>query len=819
MPAKPLRGAALAALAIIPGVAPAQTAAPPLATPDASGATQPAGLQLSLPLIWRGRLHDDVAVEAFTDGGIAYERQRLIVALAPLLSPDGQQRFDAALAPSAFVSAEDVARAGVELRYDSGQLEIHVERIDPALAPTQSIGTLDSSEVPISVFPERFSGYLNVVGDFRLDDFERFETPGLLLFGAARFGQIVFEFDGGYDRLLGEGGFYRRSTRLVYDQREQYRRWSAGDVQLRGSSLLGGTLLGGVAVEKGRRIFSEFGPLVSLGGQQVLLERDATVDVVVNGEQVDTLQLSAGPYDFAPLQAQYGGRNTQFFVTDVTGRRQLAGIDAFFDPSDLAAGEEEYQAGIGLVASTFELQPNYSGDPAFSGSYRRGLTNRLAVGGALQLSEDVVVVGGDVSVTPQTIPGRFELSAAMSQAGRTGFALAGSYGIAFGNTGNLTSFSLSGEYRDRNFTTLNDAFFRQGLRSVTITGAVSRAFGDRMTVLGGFNHFDREGFRTTQTMFADVLYRARLFRLTVGAEYGNGVFGRRFGARAAISVPLGGRTRADASYNGRRDDFRAVVSRSSEDRVGGFGYDLGVRRSQRETGIDANADYVGNRFYSRLALTTGGRGFSNIGDRQFARMQIGTSVAFAGGDVAIGRPINDSFVIAKPHPELRGEQVVLGASVHDRRYEALSGLWGPALGSRLNSYARQSIVYDLAGGDGGQDIGTGIETVEPPYRSGYRIVVGTGATTSAFGFLVFPDGPAQLASGVVTSPDDADFTSQPFFTNSVGRFAIMGLRPGRTYEIYLRGSEIRHSFRVPEDAETLFQLGEVAVDAPRRIQE
>lgn len=805
-----LCGAALAAS--LPGVALAQATAP--AIPES-------GVALTLPLVQQGRLHGDIAVELFADGRIRYDRDSLLAVLAPLLSPQGRERLAAALPANAMLLTQDVASAGVTLRYDSGRLEILVEQIDPGLVPLRSLGTpLDSGEVAITHQPEGFSAYLNLVGDVRLRDFEAFETPGLLAFGAVRAGPFVFEFDGGYDEALGTGGgFYRRAARLIYDQPDEHRRWSAGDVQLRGSSLLGGALLGGVAVQQGRRIFSDSGPLVRLGGQQVLLERDATVEIIVDGAQVQTLQLAAGPYDFALLQAQYGGRSTQFFVTDISGRRQLSGIDPYFDASDLAAGEVEYHAGIGSVASAFDLQPEYSGEPAFAGSYRRGLTNRIALGGALQVSKDIVVVGADVAIAPRFMPGRLEVSAAFSQAGTAGFALSGSWGAAFGGSRKLTSFSISGEYRDRNFTTLNDALFPLAAASLSVNGTVSRAVGSRTTLVGGFNYFDREGLRTTRSAYADILYRIRSLRLTFGAEYGEGFVGKKFGVRAAVAIPLGRRERAEASYNGRRDEYRTFVTRGSEDRVGSFGYDIGLRHAPGETGIDATADYVGNRFYSRLAVTSGGQGIGNITDRQFARLQIGTSIAYAGGSLAIGRPINDSFVIARAHPDLGGEQVVLGGSGQDRRFEALSGFWGAALGARLNSYSRQSITFDLLEGAGAVDIGSGIATVEPPYRSGYRLIVGTGATTTAYGFMNLTEGPAQLISGTVVSFDDPEFGTQPFFTNSVGRFAILGLRAGKSYEIRLNGYEVTHRFVVPADAEPLLQLGEVPVITPRRVQE
>jgi outer membrane usher protein len=765
---------------------------------------------MALPVLRNGRIYEDVTVDLYADGQIRYQRQSVIERLAPLMSERGRAQFALRLNNAPSVSSEEVASAGVILRFDPSLLEIHVERVDPMIAPLVRIGSvMESSSVPVTLQPEAFSAYLNISGDFLLSDFNDFETPAVLLTGAVRYRGFVFEFDGGFDAAAGVGStFYRRAARLVYDEPEKRRRWSAGDIQLSSLSIVGGTLLGGVGVEKGRRNFLGFQPLTPLGGEQVLLERDSTVEVFVAGQQVQTLQLAAGPYDLAQLRAQYSGRDTQLFITDITGRRQLAEFDALSSTVDLARGEDEYSAGLGFVPRRFTTQPIYDSSPAFSGYYRRGLGGQLALGGVLQLSEDIQVVGAEVTAVPRWLPGRLELGGAVSRGDGTGIALRGVYSVQFGAAGDR-QFSIAADYRSSAFATLVDELGLPRVRTLSVSANYSQSIGERTFLVAGANLFERQGLPSTRSAYVDVIHRTRRFRLTGGVEYGSGNFANEFGVRVAISIPFGGSARAEAGYNSRRDDFRALVSRSHDDQVGSWGYDLGIRRTAGAASIDASGTYVGNRFFSRAVLSSAGAGISTIADRQQMRVQVGTAIAYAGGAVAIGRPIQDSFVIASPHPSMSGEQVVIGRSVHERRYGWISDPLGPALGGNLNSYARQNIVYDLVGGTRGHDIGSGIETVEPPYRSGYRLVVGSGATVTAFGFLRLPTGPAELVAGRITSPDDAEFGSQPFFTNSAGRFAIPGLRAGRTYKVRLNGFGTDHTISVPANTEALLQLGEI----------
>jgi outer membrane usher protein len=84
------------------------------------------------------------------------------------------------------------------------------------------------------------------------------------------------------------------------------------------------------------------------------------------------------------------------------------------------------------------------------------------------------------------------------------------------------------------------------------------------------------------------------------------------------------------------------------------------------------------------------------------------------------------------------------------------------------------------------------------------------------GTLVGNKGPEALAGGRVTLLDlrrGDKPEPTPFFTNSVGRFAIVNLLPGRRYlvETYGRNGTIERAFEftVPADSNGLLDLGVV----------
>ena len=194
---------------------------------------------------------------------------------------------------------------------------------------------------------------------------------------------------------------------------------------------------------------------------------------------------------------------------------------------------------------------------------------------------------------------------------------------------------------------------------------------------------------------------------------------------------------------------------------------------------------------------------------------MGTTLAFADGAFGVGRRIIDSFALLRAHPTLGDRAVVAGQSIADNQYLAKSGALGDAVQNLLLSYVPQSVQYDVEDPPAGYDVGSGVVRVRPAYRSGYAIEVGAADFASAFGVLRNADGtPVALVGGKVTALDKPDGPTTPFFTNSVGRFAVANLRPGTQYrvELFEKGGRLRtFDFAVPNDTAGLVDLKTVTL--------
>lgn len=787
-----------------------------------TNASQRRTIDLNVPLRRNQQVYGEVLVQVQPDGGIAVGSDSLRREMAPLLNEAGRRALEGAIAGEPFVSPTRLGAAGFVLRFDQSRLELVLETINPTLRPVETIGDgpqgiVGESVPPIA--PADFSAYLNVNLNLDYSAETNLRNPDLFLFGAARYGGVVLEVDGAFtDSFEDEYRFYRRSVRLVYDEADQFRRWSAGDLRLETLPILRTPFIGGVAVEKRRDIFDPFAPVSRLGGRQILLDTPSTVDVLINGAPYQTFQLDSGTYDLADLPVRFGSNDIQLVIRDAAGRQQLIQFDYFFDPVDLPAGEEEYTLALGVVSRELNFEPDYTGDPVAVGAYRRALTDSLLLGGAAQISEDVQVFGAEASFVPQVIPGTFDLQAAVSNGDQFGFVARAAYRWRSADIRALQQFTLNVDYQSEGFQSVGQPFATD-VSTLSLSASYTRGITQDTQVSVGGSYTTSSGtFGDRSNVYADVIHRiGNRIRLLGGIEYGNDSFrGAEFGVRIGATILFGRRERASADFRSRNEAYRLSYGRSTDTHVGSFGYEFSAESFDGRPSLTAQADYLGNRFEARAIVSTFGDSFGAITEEQRARVQVGFSMAYADGLFGVGRPITDSFALLRAHPALGNQRVIAGRDLTQQSYEAASGPLGAAVVPRLTSYNPQDVQYDIDSAEGGFDVGDGVARVDPAFRSGYSVVVGNARFVSAVGLLTIAGVPAELVTGEITSPDDEGFEPQPFFTNSVGRFGILGLAPGKSYVVTLRATGRRFTFEVPAGNQQLIRMGTVDVMGSER---
>ncbi len=785
-------------------------------------------IAMTVPLNFNRRVLGEMPVLLTRDDRFIVESEGFKRLINPLLTPEAQAELAARLEGVESFAPEEINTTGIRLEYDPDQLAVLVLRIDPTKRSVESLFQGGRPDEP-GVAPEDISAYLNTnMLVQRRNSTGDVATPSVFLNGAVRFKNLVFETDvqGREDLFTGEYEVNRRYARFVYDEPEAFRRWYLGDMDPETRGRQGYVQMGGVGVARQRQRFETFRNNVLAGGRQLVLQESSTVRVLRNGVFVREFRLDPGQYDLSNLPLETGSNDVQLEIQNESGRTETVAYSAYLDAIDLEPGDYEYGAYLGVTNTGLFGSPEYDdGDLAFTGYWRKAFENRPALGIGLQASEQVQNLTGQSQIILKNgARARLDVSASNSDRGG-GYAYALSYDLAVDQGDTYDSWTFAADYTSEDYASLGNATAQNPI-SWIFTGAYSHRFSaDWLANATASYRMSRSAFLDdSYSLGATTTYRVTPeWGVQFGAEYTD--YGNSFGTAndgfgftvALIWSPRYDR-RGEARYSSGRNTGSMRFQQSSENRVGSLGYSVQSNYDDGPGTLSGQVDYVGNRFDASVSHTAFGQSFSNITEEQITTLRIGSSIATAGGKVAVGRNVYDSFAIVYPHETLGDNSVIVGESFQRGAYTARSGALGPALANTLTSYVNQSVRYDVLDAPLGYDIGDGILRARPTYKSGYAIQVGSDAFVSALGRVIGNgDRPAALLSGRVRPVDEPNAEPELFFTNSVGRFAIQKLKPGKTYRVELFTSPAAgFEFTVPEDNEGLLDMKTVTlpIDVP-----
>jgi outer membrane usher protein len=780
-------------------------------------------INMTVPLMYRDRSLGDMDVRLTFDDRLLVESKAFGLMIGPLLNDATRSELAQVLAAEEAFSPDDLERVGVALVYDPASLAVVVLNIEAARrAPVQLFAPPSQQDEVPDLKPAGFSAYLNI-NAFQLWNWDRSEnkTPSLNLNGAARLGGVVFEGDVALrpdnENMSNGYRFERNYARLVYDEPTHFRRWILGDLtpEVRGQQ--GFVQLGGLGVVRGRQRFNEFRSAILQGNRQLLLQQDSTVRIMRNGVLYQEVQLDAGSYDLSSLPLINGSNDVSIEIRDGAGRVQSINYEAYLDPIDLEPGDYEYAAYIGPIGGRFGGSPKYNGPLAFTGYFRKAFLDRPAIGIGLQLSKEVQNLTGQT----QFVVGngsRLLLDGGLSRSkpAGAGFAAGVAYDQIIDRSGLVDSFSLRADYLSRNYSTLGNPTPVNSTMS-SITAQYGRTVTRELNLVLTGSYVVQRDRGDSYRFTAQANYRiSPKWSIRTGVEYSHTpsfASARGFGASVALVFQPNYRTRAEARYDSSIDSGSLSYLRAGSGRLDSFGYGATVNRDGDYINASSFVDYTGNRFDASASHSVAGRSFGSIGNENRSTLRVGTTLAFADGALAFGRRISDSFAILEPHRTLKKHTVVAGDSIEDNSYLSASGPLGGALNNGLSSYVPQSIQYDVKDPPPGYDIGPGVYRVKPGYRSGYRVTIGTDAFVTAMGtFVAGSEEGAKFLGGRVVAISETGIEPVPFFTNSIGRFAVGGLRPGVRYRVesYQSGATVPlFEFSVPTDNSGLLNLGDV----------
>jgi outer membrane usher protein len=784
-------------------------------------------IEMTAPLTFQSRTLGDVPLILTADDRFQIESETFLSLMLPIMNEEAYGDLSTRLDPLSYFGPENLEMTGVKLTYDPSSLAVVLVDVSPEQRATQDLfAPPRDDENDISIEPANFSAFLNLsASGAYIWEGSQIDPPTINFDGAVRLGPVVFEGDAQLGQSAGltqdSYKFSRNYARLVYDQSEQFRRWFLGDLdpEIRGQQAF--VSMGGIGVVRQKRRFNSFRSAILQSNRQLIVQRDSTVRFLRNGSLYREIRLQPGRYDFSSLPLIAGSNDIDIQVTDNTGAVQNLSYQQYLDPIDLDPGDFEYGAYIGPTSRQFGRAPDYRGPAAFSGFYRKAFLNAPAIGLGLQASKDVQTLTGQTQFVVGN-GGRILLDAGGSNSKTAGQGFAGgvSYEHFLDRSGLSDSFTLRADYLSPKFATLNNL---DGVNTIaiSISGQYARQFSMKFLTTSTATYLKgRDGLGDSYRLGTTGYYRLNQeWTFRAGVDYAK--FSSALSRGDGLSVSIGltfqpdYRRRAEARYESRNNIKEVSYNQSSLNQLNSVGFGGVVAHENNNARAQGYAAYSANRFNASVSHASFGPSLSGFGAVNATSVRVGTSLAFADGMFGIGRRINDSFMLLSAHENLGDRSVVAGQSLAENNYISRSGALGSAVNNFLGSYSTQSVQYDVEDPPTGYDVGSGVFRIYPSYKSGYAARIGTDAFVTAMGTLMLTDKqPVSLIGGRTTLLDVEEGDSpQPlsFFTNSVGRFAIANLLPGRRYlvETYGPNGTIDKSFKfaVPAETDGLVNLG------------
>jgi outer membrane usher protein len=795
------------------------TAAPAAPAAGAAAKLNPTkhAVTLILPAMVDNFYLGDISVTIQPDDQVQFSTQRLVELLSPILAQAPLESLRARFTGTPVAALTDFDGTGVKVAYNPKTLQfVIIVPSEMRIPRGLSVANLGGAQNGKFVDPASLAAYLNVRG--MLDYVEKGTTTGLrsplfYLDGALWTSGVGLESEGIWQPGVSASGaraFQRQGTRLVFDDLTSPVRLTVGDLQPVGSGFQSVPSMSGLSLY---RSYSALQPLVSVrptGDQTFQLTRASDVRVTVNGSDVRYIHLAPGSYNLRDFPFSQGANDISVLIQDDAGRQETLHYNVFFDQTQLAPGLSEFGLFTGVKSPLANYGPHYTNDWMLSGFYRYGVSQALTVGANVQSDAYSTMAG--LQALFGTSLGTFSFDLAGSSIGHYGRGYAATLNyqrlFQFVN-GQGDSLNLAVTTRSKNFGAVG-SLTPNNIYGLELSGGYTHAFNELF--YGSLTaHYSkaRSGYSDVHDYHAIVGYRLTdRMGLTVDTSYQEGGFNKGFGVLVSLTWRPGDSGSLRGDFNSRRNDARLSYQDIEGNGVGSYNVFADVDRADDGTSVNAGANYIGNRGEVGInqfsSMDAGFGGANNIR----TTLHASTALAFADGAVSVGRPVLQSFAIVETHKSLGSAPVYVEPTPNS--YEASSEVLGTALDSSLSAYVPRTVTVSVPDAPTGYDVGSGTFRLNPPYRGGYKLVVGSDYSVTVIGRLLMADGkPVSLIAGNATEVSKPDRPPVQIFTNAQGKFGLSGLRPGKWQIVMATDPAIQFLLTVPETANGVVRAGDL----------
>lgn len=638
------------------------------------------------------------------------------------------------------------------------------------------------------VLPKAFSGYLNLEGGIR-DRRNLFETnrpQGISSFGNfncnLHYKDTVFK---GYGYFLSENtlGMNPVNAILTREFRDSGTKISLGTINSIGISFQGSSPLLGLNLRKSSDLVTD-ATIGAMSRHDIFLNAPSEVRIIVNGIDVNRLDLPAGSHTLQNFPLAQGLNNVMLKILGPTGEEREIDLSMFYNPSIMPIGAIESNISVGVPYYNINKGPggfySYTAPIAVSGYLKGGITNFLTLAGYLQVMKQDYFAGMQaIFVRPyfKTIA-ELGISADLNKS----FNYKTRVAILQPDAWKLPlTWNFSVEAADAGFRYFGGSSETENME-LLLSGSIGTYSYKSMSlnIVGQYGRFrdlgEKYSVQTTLSIRPKNWFSIRGMLKWEESAVAPGKF------ETAINLDLTPKYKdfgTKVFYNTQQRALMAAVTfnkalSARKSVAGNIGFNTAPGADQLEGRIHYDGAYTTLNASQQLMKANAAVVRSTVA---VTNASLGTSLVFAGKNVAISRPLRDSFVIISPNRFLRKSPIVVNPAGDN--YLSKASYMMPSV-IPMHSYSSIDLSLVQENGNYGGAFEDTSYNVSSLNSSGAVIEVG-GRPKLIVEATLFDKG--ELVEGVTgmlisNFEEDGKKLTYRFFTDNEGVFQIVGVVPG-----------------------------------------
>ncbi|HUP29714.1 MAG TPA: fimbria/pilus outer membrane usher protein [Usitatibacter sp.] len=574
----------------------------------------------------------------------------------------------------------------------------------------------------------------------------------------------------------GSPRFLRLETTFTRDYPDTNRTLRVGDTSTRPGLWGRNVYFGGVQMGTNFGLTPGFvsQPLPVLRG---LSAAPSTVELYVNDVLRQVSNVPTGPFAIDNFPLMTGSGEARLVVRDLLGRETVIVQSFFANNQLLARGLDDWSAEAGAVRQGLGTVADKYGDGFASGTWRRGVSERLTVEGRGEATRRLRTLGLGATTA---LPGRVLATVAAVLSDHRSAGRGSSWLLGLERDSARQGFSLQAQGASRDFRLLGqeEEFLPNRLQ---VAGNWTYFTPDQGSLGLGFASISRYGEERVTTLSANysrVLWQRSSVNIAASRAIG-GAAGSSVGF--TFVVPLDDRRTASASATRRSGttDFYAAANETPT-RDSALGWRALAGRQQEQSRVEGGLYYLGERG------TLSGEASASP-DRRALRVGGSGGTVLADGRFFATRRVDQAYALAEV-PGYPDVGIGIGSNVLTRTNQD-----GVALIPNLWPYQSNSVRIDPKDLPVSAELDAIEINIVPSWRSAVKVDFPVRSGRGALIRVVLDDGEAAPAGATVEVEGD----KAQFYVARRGEAFVTGLQPRNRVALNWKGNRCAFDVTLP----------------------